>query len=136
MVRRVVLTALAIEVIGTIFIFVTAPNDVGLFDAVFHAVSAFNNAGFSTWTGGLAGEATRGAGRLQVVMATLIVFEEVSAFATVGLSTGVTEQLTTPGKAVVMATMFIGRLGPLALACSLVSSPSAAHDECPAFMIG
>jgi trk system potassium uptake protein TrkH len=40
-------------------------------------------------------------------------FEAVSAFATVGLSVDVTPHLTPPGKLVVIALMFLGRLGPL-----------------------
>ncbi len=42
-----------------------------------------------------------------------IVFEVVSAFATTGLSTGLTPCLSFPGKCIVIALMFIGRLGPL-----------------------
>jgi trk system potassium uptake protein len=45
-----------------------------------------------------------------------IFFEAVSAFGTVGLSTGVTPTLSYPGKLVVTATMFLGRIGPLTLA--------------------
>ncbi len=45
-----------------------------------------------------------------------IVFEVVSAFATVGLSTGITSSLSTFGKLVIIVTMFIGRLGPLTIA--------------------
>lgn len=47
-------------------------------------------------------------------------FETVSAFGTVGLSTGITPELTTAGKAIIMVTMFVGRLGPLALALALI----------------
>jgi trk system potassium uptake protein TrkH len=43
-------------------------------------------------------------------------FEAVSAFGTVGLSTGVTPRLTTLSKLVIIITMFIGRLGPLTMA--------------------
>ncbi len=46
-------------------------------------------------------------------------FEVMSAFTTTGLSTGVTPNLSTFGKAVVIATMFIGRIGPLTLALAL-----------------
>ncbi len=46
-------------------------------------------------------------------------FESVSAFATVGLSTGITPQLSLVSKIVLMLTMFIGRLGPITIATSL-----------------
>lgn len=42
-----------------------------------------------------------------------ILFECVSAFATVGLSTGLTPHLTVPGKLVITVLMFVGRLGPI-----------------------
>ncbi len=45
-----------------------------------------------------------------------IFFETVSAFGTVGLSTGVTPQLSSAGRLLVVVCMFIGRLGPLTLA--------------------
>jgi trk system potassium uptake protein TrkH len=43
-------------------------------------------------------------------------FETVSAFGTVGLSTGVTPVLTVWGKLLIVMTMFAGRVGPLTLA--------------------
>ncbi len=46
-------------------------------------------------------------------------FEIVSAFGTVGLSTGITEGLSSAGKLCVTATMFAGRLGPLTLALAI-----------------
>ncbi len=48
-----------------------------------------------------------------------ILFESVSAQATNGLSTGLTPDLSTPGKFLLVATMFIGRLGPLTLGYAL-----------------
>lgn len=42
-----------------------------------------------------------------------LLFESVSAFATVGLSTGVTSSLGTLSKIVLIITMFIGRIGPI-----------------------
>jgi trk system potassium uptake protein TrkH len=42
-----------------------------------------------------------------------IFFEAASAFGTVGLSTGLTPTLSTPGKFVIMMLMFVGRLGPI-----------------------
>jgi trk/ktr system potassium uptake protein len=48
-----------------------------------------------------------------------LVFEAVSAFGTVGLSTGVTALLTAPGKIVIIVLMFTGRIAPLVLAVYL-----------------
>ena len=42
-------------------------------------------------------------------------FEAVSAFATVGLSLGITSSFTWFGKLMLVITMFIGRLGPLTI---------------------
>jgi len=46
-------------------------------------------------------------------------FEATSAFATVGVSTGLTSELTTPSKLVIVVTMFLGRVGPLTLLIAL-----------------
>ena len=48
-----------------------------------------------------------------------LMFETMSALATVGLSTGITPDLSTAGKLVLCATMFFGRLGPLTVAYAL-----------------
>ncbi len=48
-----------------------------------------------------------------------LMFEGFSAFGTVGLSRGVTAQLSPPAQVVLMVLMFAGRIGPLALAFSL-----------------
>ncbi|HSW44772.1 MAG TPA: potassium transporter TrkG [Phycisphaerae bacterium] len=45
-----------------------------------------------------------------------LLFEQISAFATVGLSTGITPELTAAGKLWIILTMFVGRLGPLTIA--------------------
>jgi len=47
-------------------------------------------------------------------------FETVSAFGTVGLSLGVTPFLTAAGKLAITLAMFVGRVGPLAFALTLV----------------
>jgi trk system potassium uptake protein TrkH len=49
-----------------------------------------------------------------------IMFETASALGTVGLSTGITPDLTTAGKMIIIITMLIGRLGPLTLLASLM----------------
>jgi len=46
---------------------------------------------------------------------TELAFELTSAFGTTGLSLGITSHLTTAGKAILIMTMFIGRVGILAL---------------------
>jgi trk system potassium uptake protein TrkH len=48
-----------------------------------------------------------------------ILFEVVSALSTTGLSTGITADLSVPGKCVLIVLMFAGRLGPLAVAHTL-----------------
>ncbi len=48
-----------------------------------------------------------------------LLFEVVSAFATVGLSVGVTSKLSTVGKLILVVVMFVGRLGPLSIAVAL-----------------
>ena len=45
-----------------------------------------------------------------------LLFEVVSAFGTVGLSTGITPDLGVLSKAIIILTMYIGRLGPLTVA--------------------
>ncbi|WP_211215789.1 TrkH family potassium uptake protein [Microbacterium indicum] len=48
-----------------------------------------------------------------------VLFETISAFGTVGLSTGITPDLPTAGKLILVALMFIGRLGPMTLGTAL-----------------
>jgi len=52
-----------------------------------------------------------------------ILFETVSAVATVGLSTGITPGLGTAARLVLVLTMYIGRLGPLTIASLWVREP-------------
>lgn len=49
-----------------------------------------------------------------------LIFEQVSAFATVGLSTGLTSELSIAGKLWIIASMFVGRLGPLTIAFAVL----------------
>ncbi len=44
-----------------------------------------------------------------------LIFEEVSAFSTCGLSTGITGMLSDSGKMIMIVSMFIGRLGTLSI---------------------
>ena len=50
-----------------------------------------------------------------------LLFEAVSAFGTVGLSTGLTAKLSPFGKSIIIMLMFIGRLGPLVLLSAIQS---------------
>lgn len=52
-----------------------------------------------------------------------ILFEVTSAFGTVGLTMGLTTQLTLTGKIIIILMMFIGRLGPLTLGYALGPKP-------------
>lgn len=49
-----------------------------------------------------------------------VIFEVISAFGTVGLSTGITAQLPPSGQATLAMLMFAGRVGTITLAASLV----------------
>ncbi len=48
-----------------------------------------------------------------------LLFETVSALGTSGLSTGVTSQLSTFGRLLIIITMFVGRIGPFTLALAI-----------------
>ncbi len=54
-----------------------------------------------------------------------VIFEQVSAFGTVGLSTGVTPTLSTVGKLWIILSMFVGRLGPLTVALLVLQEQTA-----------
>jgi trk system potassium uptake protein len=48
-----------------------------------------------------------------------LAFEAFSAFSTTGLSTGITPELSIPGKLIIISAMYIGRIGPLTLALAI-----------------
>ncbi|WP_248925106.1 TrkH family potassium uptake protein [Paenibacillus hamazuiensis] len=52
-----------------------------------------------------------------------ILFEVTSAYATAGMSMGLTAQLTDFGKVFIIILMFVGRLGPVSLAYTLTPTP-------------
>lgn len=58
-------------------------------------------------------------------------FEVTSAFGTVGLSTGITPNLSDLSKLIIILTMFIGRLGPMTIATlwSHKEKPSVSYSE-------
>jgi Trk-type K+ transport system membrane component len=67
-----------------------------------------------------------------------IMFEQVSAIGTVGLSTGITPLLSDGGKLVLIVSMFIGRIGPLTLAFALSKRVKTVNYRYPEthFMVG
>nr|WP_244176984.1 TrkH family potassium uptake protein [Streptomyces albus] len=60
-----------------------------------------------------------------------VLFEAISAFATVGLSTGITGELPPAGKVLLTVLMFVGRLGPLTVAGALALRDRARRYELP-----
>ena len=61
----------------------------------------------------------------------LVLFETVSAFATVGLSAGITAALPTPAQVLLVGLMFIGRIGPLTLASGLALRERQRRHQLP-----
>jgi trk system potassium uptake protein TrkH len=55
-----------------------------------------------------------------------LLFEVISAATTTGLSLGATDDLTPLGRVVIVATMFMGRVGALSLLAALVGAPGRA----------
>ena len=60
-----------------------------------------------------------------------VLFETVSAFATVGLSTGITADLPAAAQVLLVLLMYIGRIGPLTLASGLALRERARRHQLP-----
>lgn len=60
-----------------------------------------------------------------------VLFEATSAFGTVGLSMGITPELTRIGRILIILTMFLGRVGPLTLAFALSRAKRKTHLRFP-----
>jgi trk system potassium uptake protein TrkH len=60
-----------------------------------------------------------------------VVFEAISAFGTVGLSLGTTAELPTAGQCLLVALMFVGRIGPVTLFSALAMRERTRHYELP-----
>lgn len=60
-----------------------------------------------------------------------LIFEQVSAFGTVGLSTGITADLSLGGRIVIILSMFIGRIGTLTFALALSNRVSTKSHKYP-----
>lgn len=60
-----------------------------------------------------------------------LAFEAISAFGTVGLSTGVTASLSPASKVILILLMYLGRIGPLTLALALVEASQSKQIDYP-----
>lgn len=60
-----------------------------------------------------------------------ILFEAVSAFATVGLSTGITPSVSAAAKVILIVTMYVGRVGVLLLMAALLGNPRPTSVQYP-----
>ncbi|TFC44082.1 TrkH family potassium uptake protein [Cryobacterium sp. TmT2-59] len=60
-----------------------------------------------------------------------LLFEVISAFGTVGMSTGITASMPVAGQVILMLLMFIGRLGPIAFASALALRERRTTYELP-----
>ena len=60
-----------------------------------------------------------------------LMFEVVSAFATVGLSTGITPQIPDAGKIILIILMVLGRVGPVTAAAAFALKRRPVHYEFP-----
>lgn len=60
-----------------------------------------------------------------------VLFEAVSACGTVGLSTGLTDELSIAGRIVVILAMFVGRIGPLTVLIALAGGKTSARYDYP-----
>jgi trk system potassium uptake protein TrkH len=100
----------------------TVQRAIGLFTVGFGVVTAAILAYVTIEMGNLAhSEAARGF--------LPYMFEAASAFNTVGLSMGVTGELSDPGRWLTILLMFIGRVGPLTFAAAIALSRPTPHGE-------
>ncbi|WP_346935044.1 TrkH family potassium uptake protein [Clostridium sp.] len=60
-----------------------------------------------------------------------VLYEATSAFGTVGLTTGVTQRLSEPGKIIIITLMYLGRVGPLTVVMAIVSRKKGANYKYP-----
>ena len=60
-----------------------------------------------------------------------VLFEVVSAFGTVGLSTGITASVGVPSQLILILLMFLGRVGPITVATALALRPRRLAFELP-----
>jgi Trk-type K+ transport system membrane component len=60
-----------------------------------------------------------------------VLFESISAFATVGLSTGITADLPAAAQLILAVLMFVGRVGTITVASALALQTTHRHYRYP-----
>ena len=60
-----------------------------------------------------------------------LLYEATSAFGTVGITTGVTQELSTIGKFIIMISMYFGRVGPLTIAFAITKKRKKKNYKYP-----
>ncbi|WP_313770437.1 TrkH family potassium uptake protein [Corynebacterium anserum] len=60
-----------------------------------------------------------------------VTFETISAFGTVGLSAGITAQLTAVSQGILCLLMYLGRIGPITLVAALAAKKTSRHFHYP-----
>lgn len=60
-----------------------------------------------------------------------LAFEAISAFGTVGLSTGITASMTPAGKVLLIILMYLGRIGPMTFALALIEKTAQNRIDRP-----
>lgn len=100
----------------------TVQRAVGLFAVAFGVVTAAILA-YVTLEMGHVSHSQADAGFLAYM------FEAASAFNTVGLSMGVTGELSAPGRALTILLMYMGRVGPLTFAAAIALARPTSHGE-------
>jgi trk system potassium uptake protein len=68
---------------------------------------------------------------LEAIEVKHLAYEAISAFATVGLSTGITAQLSAPSQIIIIVLMFIGRIGSISFATALALRASRHQYRLP-----
>ena len=80
--------------------------------------------------------ASIGVGTMVILLTTdytldVVLFESISAFATVGLSTGITRDLPPLAEMTLMALMYVGRVGTITVATALAFKSRHRHYQLP-----
>lgn len=60
-----------------------------------------------------------------------VLFEVYSAISTVGMTTGITRDLNTAGRIIIIIMMYCGRIGSMTFVLSFVHRPGKANIELP-----